>query len=62
MTTTTRAELVGYKEIGRHLGVSERTARRLARDGMPLKRERGKRRGSVRVPVADLEKWWEKRF
>lgn len=54
--------LVGYKEIGVYLGVSVRTAKRYAREGMPVLRERGRTQSVVRITKSALDAWWEKRI
>lgn len=54
--------LVGYKAIAAFLNVSVRTAKRLARRGMPILREGGLARGWVRADPVKLAAWWEARL
>lgn len=54
--------LTGYKEIADYLKVSVITAKRYAREGMPVKRDRLRARSRVQITKGELEKWREKRF
>ena len=48
-------ELNTWKEIGDYLGVTEKTARKWAREGMPVHQMPGDRKGRVVAFVVELE-------
>ncbi len=58
MSTVTKNQIQGWKEIAAYLGRDERTAKRWEKSrGMPVRRIPGSGRANVYIVVADLESW-----